>query len=453
MIVSGIHDGLSFNLGQGYFETAGFGDNEQFRQNAYNGIVQARLGTNASIQAEVRESTTERGDFFVPFDPSLTVPVHLNGRVWSGRLGADFDLSASSNVIVSFIHQTRDLDLTAYTFDNAQTLINDRSSSGEVQWYYRSKPFYVVAGASYLSGSEEYVGSVKQDTTARSVYLYGEAESLGFRLQVALSANSLTEDPFKRNKVDPKLGFIWTPTDATTIRAAATRTMERPLIASQTLEPTQVGGFNQFFDNAEAAQDSRLAVGLDQKLSRDAYTGFELTGARMKVPLFLTDSVEEFDWKERAGKAYLYWKVPSDRQRMLLPDWAAALALQYEAGDIRHPEELPGDDGIIRLDTQFASIGLTLFPFEPFFAQWISTHVRQTGQLQAGVGFDSFAVNESFWTTDVSLNYRIPGGRGIFALGAGNVFDRDLHGFQEIDKANPRFAARRIAFARLVVQF
>jgi outer membrane receptor protein involved in Fe transport len=358
-------------------------------------------------------------------------------------------------VVVSVIHQTRSLDLTAYTFDNAQTFINDRSSSGEVQWYYRSNPFYLVAGAGYLSGSEEFVGIFKQNASLRNVYLYGEVqpENLGVRFQGALSASSVDEDPFKRRKIDPKVGLIWTPTNDTTIRAAATRALNRPLIAIQTLEPTQVGGFNQFFDNADGTVDSRIGFGLDQKLSRDAHIGFEVTKAKIKVPLFLGDSVSDFDWKEHAGKGYFYWKLQRDRQRMLLPDWSAAVALQYEAKNIRHPEDLPGDDGIIRLDTQFVSIGLTLFPFEPFFAQCISTHVRQTGRLQAGPDADSFDVNERFWTTDISLNYRIPGRRGTFAVGASNVFDRDLHSFQELDKANPRFAARRIAFARLVMQF
>jgi outer membrane receptor protein involved in Fe transport len=85
--------------------------------------------------------------------------------------------------------------------------------------------------------------------------------------------------------------------------------------------------------------------------------------------------------------------------------------------------------------------------------QVTSTYVRQTGRLQVGVGFDSFDVNQRFWVTDFSVNYRILGPRGILALGVSNLFDRKVDGFQELDKSNPRFALGRLAFVRVTLQF
>jgi hypothetical protein len=40
----------------------------------------------------------------------------------------------------------------------------------------------------------------------------------------------------------------------TTLRAAAFRVLKRTLITDQTLEPTQVAGFNQFFDDANLTE-------------------------------------------------------------------------------------------------------------------------------------------------------------------------------------------------------
>jgi len=407
------------------------------------------------VQAEIRQTETKRGDFLTPFDPSASAPVRLNGRVQSGRIGADHSLSSSSDVLFSAVYQTRDLDLTFPSFDNARTTLKDRSYSGELQWYYRSRPFYVVAGAGYLKGSEEFVGILKQDISAHNVYVYGEleAESLRLKLQGGLSANYLDETPLRKTRTDPKLGLIWAPTADTTVRAAAMRTLKRPLIANQTLEPTQMAGFNQFFDLPDGTEDTRYGVALDQRVLRNGHVGFDVSRSRMTVPVLSTDSVTEFDWHDRTAKAYVYWTLPGNQERTGLSNCSAAIAVQYEFDKMTRPEELPGDEGIVSLDTRLLPIRLTLFPAEQLALQVTSTYVRQTGRLQAGVGFDSFDVNQRFWITDFSVNYRILAPRGILALGVSNLFDRKVDGFQELDKSNPRFALGRLAFVRLTLQF
>ena len=52
------------------------------------------------------------------------------------------------------------------------------------------------------------------------------------------------------NQFNPKFGAMWNPFPATTVRAAAFRVLKRRLITNQTLEPTQVAGFNQFYDDS-----------------------------------------------------------------------------------------------------------------------------------------------------------------------------------------------------------
>jgi Tfp pilus assembly protein PilF len=455
IIVSGIHNGLSFNVGQAHFETEGFGENQGFRQDAYIGLVQARLGPGTSVQAEVRQTETERGDVFNPFDPNNIIPVRVTGRVQSARIGADQRLTSSSDVLVSAIYQTRNLTITFPSFDNAQTFLNDRSFSGEVQWYCLSKPFYLVAGAGYLHGTEDFVGINKLDISARNVYVYGEweVEKVGLKLLGGLSANSLDENVLRKRTIDPKLGLIWMPTVDTTVRAAAARTLKRPLIANQTLEPTQNAGFSQFFDMPDGTKDARYGAALDQKILRNGHVGFELSRSKMKVPVLSTDSVSEVDWNERSAKAYFYWTLPRDDETPGVSSWPAAIAVQYEVERRTRPEEVPGDEGIVSLDTRLLPIRLTLFPVEKLSLQVTSTRVTQTGRLQVGAGFDSFGVNQRQWITDLSVNYRILGRRGILALGVSNLANRDLSGFQELDKSNPRFALGRLAFARVTLQF
>ena len=70
-----------------------------------------------------------------------------------------------------------------------------------------------------------------------------------------------------RNQVNPKFGVTWNPLPDTTLRAAAFRVLKRTLITDQTLEPTQVAGFNQFFDDLNSTKSWRYGAAIDQKFS------------------------------------------------------------------------------------------------------------------------------------------------------------------------------------------
>jgi hypothetical protein len=78
--------------------------------------------------------------------------------------------------------------------------------------------------------------------------------------------------------------------------------------------------------------------------------------------------------------------------------------------------------------------------------------VIQAGRLLYQPGFDSVQIDQSFWLADLSAEYRIPGRRAIISIGASNLFNHNLTGYQEIDPANPDFSRGRLLFARAVLQ-
>jgi hypothetical protein len=45
------------------------------------------------------------------------------------------------------------------------------------------------------------------------------------------------------------------------------------MINNQTIEPTQVAGFNQFFVDAEGTDAWRYGIAMDQKFSKDLFAG------------------------------------------------------------------------------------------------------------------------------------------------------------------------------------
>jgi len=236
LIASGIQNAVSFNLAQAHFETAGFDENQELRQDAYLGMIQGRVDPTTSVQAEIRQTDTRRGDsLFV--DPATIFPVELDGRVRSGRIGGSHRFSADSNVIVSAIYQTRDLSFFFPSF-GMQTLRKDQAFNGEAQWSYSMRPFNVVAGAGHVQGSADFVGQFNQHIASDNVYAYGnfEAKAIALVAQAGLSGEFLRETGLYRRRVSPKLG--WPESDqGTTLRAALLDVVKRPFVADQTMEP------------------------------------------------------------------------------------------------------------------------------------------------------------------------------------------------------------------------
>src|SRR5262249_54444204 len=73
------------------------------------------------------------------------------------------------------------------------------------------------------------------------------------------------------HQYNPKFGITWEPIAGTTLRAAAFETLKRTLITDQTLEPTQVAGFNQFFDDPNGTQAWLYGGAIDQKFTQDVF--------------------------------------------------------------------------------------------------------------------------------------------------------------------------------------
>jgi hypothetical protein len=86
-----------------------------------------------------------------------------------------------------------------------------------------------------------------------------------------------------RNQLNPKFGITWNILPNTTLRAAAFRVFKRTLLTNQTLEPTQIAGFNQFYDDLESTESRRFGVAVDQKFSQTIFAGVEFSRRELKA--------------------------------------------------------------------------------------------------------------------------------------------------------------------------
>ena len=93
-----------------------------------------------------------------------------------------------------------------------------------------------------------------------------------------------------KSQFNPKLGLAWTLYKNTILRGAVFRVLKRTLITDQTLEPTQVAGFNQFFDELNGTDYWVYGGAIDHKFTQNLYGGVSYTYREPR------GSVYRFEW-------------------------------------------------------------------------------------------------------------------------------------------------------------
>lgn len=233
------------------------------------------------------------------------------------------------------------------------------------------------------------------------------------------------------------------------MRAAAFDTIKPALVVNQTIEPTEVAGFNQLFDDGNGTKATRTGIGLDGSPGRNVRLGAEASRRRMEVPILNADtltlsSVEQA--REDNIGAYLNWA--------LHPNWSLSIAAEYERS-IRAPDADQVDrPTAIRTNT----VPLSARYFSPagLFAQLTATGVRQDVERQPESSLKSGS--DRFVLFDLALGYRMPKRRGIISFEVRNLFDKKFN-FSDLNLQNisepvtPRFVPARTGLLRLTVSF
>ena len=465
VMVSGLSGQFAYALSQLYYETDGFGDNNSARKEAVDLFVQAQLSSRASLQAELKHSELRVGQTFFPFDPLVIYPQTIRERREVARLSGHLDQAPGVDWIFSLSHENRLRAADNFPDGSPITETKFRTDALELQHLRRSGPVQLVLGFSRLRESGYSPFEAVEVTDAnQAIYAYGlwQIQPGRLSLQAGLAAEQLDiRNPFfvdgiHRRRVSPKLGMVWTPTPETTFRLASFTAVKRPFIASQTLEPTQIAGFNQFFTGFEAffgdpdgTISRRTGLGFDQKLPGNTFAGAEVSVRQLDVPSLI--AARDFRWRERTAHLYLYRALAADSERLWLPGWSAAASIEYEVEKLERPQILTGPEGIMNVTTQRLPMALRLFQGN-LSLRLSTTYLRQTGEFSADVALDRFSKSTGAWISDVSAEYRLPRRMGTLAVGVRNLADRPVELFQS-DPFAPRDALGRFAYARVRVVF
>ena len=230
----------------------------------------------------------------------------------------------------------------------------------------------------------------------------------------------------------------------TTLRGAIFRTFKRTLITDQTLEPTQVAGFNQFFDDPDASKTWVYGAAVDQKFSTNIYGGAEFSKRDLETPYYMPGDGgllerQTSDWDEYVGRAYLYWT----------PHNWVALKAEYLYENFERENAV---NGIKEVKSHRVPLGINFFHPSGLSAGVKATYYDQNGEFQRQDAFlgDYTSGRDDFWLVDAAINYRLPKRYGFITVGATNLFDRSFN-FIDTDIQNPLIQPSRFFFGRITL--
>jgi hypothetical protein len=263
---------------------------------------------------------------------------------------------------------------------------------------------------------------------------------------VGLSAEDYKDGQFDRQVANPKLGLVVDIAPGVRARAAGLRTLKPARVVDQTLEPTQVAGFNQFFDDFNGTLAERYYFGFDLQPTRRLALGAIGSSGHLSKPIQgpANQLLFEESFGEEVYGGYAFFTLSK----------RTTLAARFEWEQLTRDGEAFPDDPIYLL-TRSAPVSLRYFAPSGWFATLGATWVRQTVERLPASTLASGT--SDFTLVDAGLGYWLPSRRGQISIEARNLFDRQFNyqdvNFQTSEPRSPRFLPERSVFVRLTVSF
>lgn len=468
-VFSSLFGRASVSVGQFHHETNGFRKNNDQTHNIYNAFFQYAVTPSFNIQAEIRRRKSEHGDVLIDFNPKTFKSDRRELEEDTARIGARYSFSPKHDFIFSGLFSDRNADNISFTTSTITTTdtTRDRGYQAEGQYLLRENQYNVTAGGGLYQIDVGRDRNVDLKGASSSRLHLGRPDFVRERNNAYVYANILlprnisgtlgtSYDSFKEgtgfgfHKINPKFGLQWDINKRLRLRFAWFETVKSALVANQTLEPTQVAGFNQLFDDVNGTRAQRKGIGLDTRILDNIYSGIELSERDLKVPIFnpfdfsLSRVVKQ---QEHIYRAYFYW-LPH-------PYWSFNSEIKFEKYS-QHPSDAGTDPSLI--ETLSGPVSLNYFHTRGMFAKLTTTYVRQELRRGRGSTTSNTGVND-FVLLDSVIGYRFSNRRGILSLEGRNLTNEDFFyrniNLQVSDRLfyNQRYFPDRTLFLRLTLNF
>jgi tetratricopeptide (TPR) repeat protein len=456
LVLSGILDGLSYSVGQFHWESDGFRENNDQDQNIYNIFLQGSPSYKTSVQAEIRYREADTGDLLLRFDPTDFFNLRRDDEMTSVRLGFHYAFTPHSDLIGSAIYRRAELN---QNLTGGELQENEHGVLTEIQHLFGSEKVNIISGlGNFYADHEEMESTIftdfsritrQSDIWHTNLYVYTHINyprCVTWTLGASADFFKIDLLDLERNQLNPKFGVTWNLLPGTTLRAAVFRALKRMLISNQTIEPTQVAGFNQFFDDISGADTWRYGIALDQKFSQNFWGGAEFSKRELNdVPWIELGTGQlggEVDFDEEFARAYLNW-APH-------PWWALSGEYQYER--FKRDPEFTSVELFTNVTTHRWPVAVSFFHPSGISARLMATYVDQEGEFLDPLTGAFFSADDQFWVVDAAVQYRLPKRWGLITLEVKNLLDEQFS-FQDTDPANPTIYPDRLIIGKVTLSF
>ncbi|MEQ1638012.1 MAG: tetratricopeptide repeat protein [Methylococcales bacterium] len=483
VVHSGVWDRFSYSLGQFHYQTDGFRENNQQNKDAYNVFAQAKITDNTSAQVEYRRSEQEFGDINQGFFTQTFSPIkHKQSENNTVRGGLHHKFTENSDLLMSVVHSEEKSNGIGVSQGVTATLAPKiKGTQYELQHIYRHNDFDLTLGMNYLINQTGGLSAAidlntplefkqNEESEHAAFYLYSNIKTLptllmtvGFsqdfykQTQGLLSSYAGVPLPdasaeVSRNPLNPKFGLTWTPTKDTTFRFAAFRSLKRGIIQKQTLEPTQVAGFNQFYDDVDGTVARRIGFGLDHKFNSKIFAGAEISRRYLDVPynqFASSGTYSNTNWNEKNARAYVNW-TPTEL-------FSAGVDYSYEKLNRNNDffDTLNNNSSFFtQLETHRAQLFGNFYHPSGFISKLKLSYVDQTGNFKDTDTASGEVIPDSsaFFLLDTELGFRFQKRHGLVSLGIKNLLDERFN-FQGTDANQPELPQGRFLYSRLTLSF
>jgi tetratricopeptide (TPR) repeat protein len=416
---SGVWNNVSYSLGQFHYQTDGYRDNNDFDTDIYSAFVQGAITPTLNIQAEYRNRQTDSGDLRLNFDPAdFSTFNRSRVRHNSYRFGGRYEPFQHSKFLFSFIYGDRKSKLTQ---SNSEILSDEDGLTGEAQYIGRTDWVnYQVGGGAYHTNFKRDIRSARPskdqfEIDQHNVYGYANIKlPYDMTWTLGLSYDSYQQADYKLDEINPKIGVQWNLSKYLRLRAAGFKTVKRTFLANQTIEPTQIAGFNQFYDDANGSQAWRYGGAIDATFSKNLYTGVEFTRRDIDSPFNVGLPFFQMEkQQDDAFRAYLYWT----------PHEHLAFNADYQRNRFIFKSQSPlPTRRPQRILTQTVPLTIRYFSPHGLFASFTSKYINQSVTLASTSTFQKD--NGDFWVFDIGLGYRLLRRYGVISIKVVNLLDQ-----------------------------
>lgn len=495
-IVSGIFGKLSFSAGYSNFNTDGWRPNATQKDSIVNAFIQYEVSSQTSIQAEYRYRNLQTGDVQQRWFENNFERLFNNSQALNTlRIGGRHSFTPNSTLLANFSY-AKSSEIRTFAPPNAPpvdvglgspvpiSFFQQNGKEGkqdvytaEIQHILQTHYLNLVTGGGYahqngspqlrldldvsslLGPGNEFFNIFNQPLPLMyqhyNAYAYGYFKPMqnltliaGGSQDYVVGSSALVsglDSSNSKSRFNPKFGLLYQPHPNTTIRLAAFRTLKRTTLNEQTIEPTQVAGFNQFYDDLPTTDGWRYGGAINQKFSSALFGGIEGSYRKVDIPVLnvLDPTIQDSNnnqWYQAIG--YLNFA----------PHPWVALRASYQYDQYANTLPSAGQYSDSKLYTSRIPLSAGFFHPSGLIANVTLTYWNQTGTFEplnqpAGTRING---HDTFWLTDFMVGYRIPKRHGLIAVGVKNAFDQKFQYFNT-DWRNPIIFPDRLVFFKITI--